>query len=178
MQPARQILLFAADLVSGGFGLAREFDPAHYKGSSIDTTGSVVLPDGRIKDGESPASAAELARGVAKLEAAMHPPILPDRLANLEFGDERHNVAQIVELARKHGTQVAFLFLPYYTGPSTLQEAQFYDQFGPTLNAAFLASHAEWFADYGHLTRQGARILTDWLIEPVAALLRTTGAPS
>jgi hypothetical protein len=174
--PFRQMRLFVANLLPGGLGLAKEFNPAHYKGPSIDTTGSVVLPDGRVKDGENPASAAERARGVAKLEADMHPPILPDSLASLEFGDERHNITQIADLARKHGSRVAFLFLPYYTGPSTLQGAQFYDQYGPTLNAAFLAPHSDWFADYGHLTRQGARILTDWLVEPVAALLKPVGA--
>jgi hypothetical protein len=174
--PFRQMRLFAAGLLPGGLRLAREFNLAHYKGSSIDTTGNVVLPDGRVKDGENPASASELARGVNKLEAGEHPPVLPGSLADLEFGDERHNVTQIAELAREHGARVAFLFLPYYTGPSVLQEAQFYDQYGPTLNAAFLASHAEWFADYGHLTRKGAKILTDWLIEPVAALVKPAGA--
>jgi hypothetical protein len=174
--PFRQTRLFAADLLPGGLGLAKEFNPAQYKGSSIDTTGSVVLPDGRIKDGENPASAAELERGVKKLEAGEHPPILPGSLANLEFGDERHNVEEIVELARKHGARVSFLFLPYYGGPSTVVGAEFYDQYGPTLNAGFLAPHAEWFADYGHLTRRGARILTDWLVEPVAALLKPAGA--
>jgi hypothetical protein len=175
--PFRQMRLFAADLLPGGLGLAKEFDPAHYKGSSIDTTGSVVLPDGRVKDGEDPASAAELARGVNKLERAEHAPFLPDSLANLEFGDERHNVAQIVRLARQHGAKVAFLFLPYYSGPSVVHGAQFYDRYGPILNAAFIGQHAELFADYGHLTRQGARILTDWLIEPVAALLNAPGPP-
>jgi hypothetical protein len=170
--PFRQARLFVADLLPGGLGLAKGFNPAQYKGSSIDTTGSVVLPDGRIKDGESPASEAELERGVKKLEAGEHPPILPNALANLEFGDERYNVKEIVELARRHGAQVSFLFLPYYGGPSTLQGADFYDQYGRTLNAAFLAPHAEWFADYGHLTRRGARILTDWLVEPVADLLK------
>ncbi len=176
--PFRQMRLFAADLLPGGLGLAREFDPAHYKGSSIDTTGSVVLPDGRVKDGEDPASEAELSRGVNKLERSEHAPFLPDSLANIEFGDERHNVAQIVRLARQHGAKVAFLFLPYYSGPSAVLGAQFYDRYGPTLNAAFVGQHAEWFADYGHLTRQGARILTDWLIEPVAALLGAPGPPA
>ena len=172
--PFRQIRLFAADWLPGGLGLAKAFDRAHYKGSSIDTTGSIVLPDGRIKDGETPGSQAELMRGVRKLEAGSHPPILPSRLADLEFGDERHYVREIAELAQKNGARVAFLFLPYYTGPGDLrdvQELKFYEQYGPVLNAGFLASHAEWFADYGHVTRRGADVLTDWLAEPVAKLL-------
>jgi hypothetical protein len=174
--PFRQTRLFAADLLPGGLGLAKEFNPAQYRGSSIDTTGSIVLPDGRIKDGETPASPSELSRGVKKLESGAHPPFLPPALADLEFGDERSNISRIAELARRHGTKVAFLFLPYYTGPSDIQESQFYNRYGPLMNAAFLAPHAEWFADYGHLTRHGARILTDWLVEPVAALLTSAGA--
>ena len=110
-----------------------------------------------------------------KLEAGMHPPILPSRLADLEFGDERFYVRQIVDLAKEHGAQVAFLFLPYYKGPDDVQEIQFYRRFGPLMNASFIAAHPEWFADYGHLTRGGAHILTDWLIEPVAALLKPAG---
>ena len=173
--PFRQMRLFAADWMPGGLGLARTFDPAHYRGSSIDTTGSIVLPDGRIKDGETAASQTELIRGVRKLEGGAHPPILPGGYADLEFGDERHYTREIVDLARKNGAKVAFLFLPYYTGPAALkdvQELNFYEQYGPVLNAGFLASHAEWFADYGHATRRGAEALTDWLAEPVAQLLK------
>ena len=174
--PFRQMRLFAADFLPNEAGLAKRFDPARYEGSSIDTTGSIVLPDGTIKDGERAASASELARGVKKLEFGAHPPFLPAALSDLEFGDERANVARIAELARKQGTKVAFLFLPYYNGPSDIQELKFYNQYGTTINAAFLAPHAELFADYGHLTRGGAHVLTDWLAEPVAALLMTNGA--
>lgn len=171
--PFRQMRLFAADLLPGGAGLTKKFDAANYLGHSVDTTGSTVLPDGKIKEGELPASAAELNRGVKKLEAGMHPPILPAKLADLEFGDERFYVRQIVNLAKEHGAQVAFLFLPFYSGPDDIQEIKFYQQFGPVINASFIGTHADWFADYGHLTRGGAHILTDWLVEPIAALLKS-----
>ena len=172
--PFRQMRLFAANLLPADTGLTKEFDAANYRGPSIDTTGSVVLPDGKIKEGENSASAAELARGVKKLEAGTHPPF-PFETCGLEFGDERFYVRQIANLASEHGAQVAFLFLPYYKGPNDVQEIQFYRRFGPLIDASFIATHAEWFADYGHLTRGGAHILTDWLIEPVAALLKPAG---
>ena len=173
--PFRQLRLFAADWVPGGLGLAKQFNPSRYRGQSVDTTGSIVLPDGRIKDGEHPGTPAELAQGAKKYEAGIHSPFLPESLADLEFGDERHYVRAIADLARKNGAKVAFLFLPYYTGPSRLQDVQelkFYEQFGPVLNAGFLSPHAEWFADNGHLTRTGAKALTDWLVDPVAELLK------
>ena len=157
--PFRQMFLFAADLAPGATGLIKRFDPTGYPGPSVDTTGSVVLPDGSVKEGEVPASAAELDRGVRKLESGMHPPLLPARFADLEFGDERHYVKLIATMARERGVRVAFLFLPYYSGPSQMQEEKLYEQYGPVWNAGYLANHADWFADYGHLTRNGAKHL-------------------
>ena len=93
----------------------------------------------------------------------MKPPMLPGFLRDVEFGDERHYIREIVELARAKGTRVVFLSLPFYTGPDTIQEEPFYRQFGDIINASFLASHAEWYADYGHLTAHAASSLTNWL---------------
>lgn len=169
--PYRQIRLFAASWLPGGTGLARRFDPARYQGPSLDATGNEVLPDGRIKEGVKPASMHELLRGVHKLERGMHPPILPARYADLEFGDERHYVREICRMARAKGVKVAFLFLPYYTGPDSIQESKLYESCGPIWNEAYLAPHAELFADYGHLTKHGAEVATDWVEPKVAALL-------
>ncbi|RBP17755.1 hypothetical protein DFR50_102248 [Roseiarcus fermentans] len=176
--PFRQMRLFGAGWFPDAFGLARRFDPARYRGPSVDTTGSLVLPDGHVKDGENPASHDELVRGVRKLEGGNHPPFLPASLADVEFGDERHYVRKIAEMAQKNGVRVAFVFLPYYTGPSALadvQERTLYERYGPVLNAGFLSTHAEWYADYGHLTRHGAEVLTDWLVGPVAQWLGEAG---
>ena len=170
--PFRQLRLFAANLLPDGLGLAKTFDPAHYRGSSIDTTGNIVLPDGRIKNGEVPASHAELMRGVHKLEAGMRPPILPASLSDVEFGDERHYIREIAKLARANGARIVFLYIPFYTGPDAIQDEPFYRQFGDIINASFLASHADWYADYGHLTAHGASILTDWLVPQIASELR------
>lgn len=172
--PFRQLRLFAASWLPDSLGLAERFDPARYGGESLETTGSIVLPDGRLKNGETPASAAELARGVQKFVGGSHPALLPEPLADLEFGDERHYVRAIAALAREHGAKIAFLYVPYYGGPERLEDVQglaFYRQFGPVLNAGFLSSHADWYADYGHVTRSGAERLTDWLAARMAALL-------
>ena len=131
--PYRQIRLFAASVLPGGTGLDSRFDPSRYPGPSVDATGNEVLPDGRVKEGEKPASMQELMRGVHKLERGMHPPILPARYADLEFGDERHYVREICDLARAKGVKVAFLFLPYYTGPDTIQESRLYEFLWPDL---------------------------------------------
>ena len=166
--------LFATDLLPEGSELTKEFDPASYRGTSIDTTWTGIIPDGRILPATA-APPAELARQVTKFQSALHPPFLPLKYQDLEFGSERFYVAQIAELAKKHGARVAFLYQPYYTGPSTVADPQYYALFGPIMNASFLASHSEWFVDYAHLTRDGAHALSDWLISPIADLLKPAG---
>lgn len=170
--PFRQLKLFAAKQAPWAFDMPTAFDRTHYAGPSDDTTGDVILPDGTIKNGSRPASAEELARGVNKLRSTSTAAILPDDYADIEFGDERHFTRKIAEAARAKGVPVAFLALPYYTGPAAIQEQALYQGYGPIWNAAFLAPHGEWFSDYGHLTTQGAAALTDWLVAPVSAELR------
>lgn len=174
--PYRQLRLFIADLAPDLAGLTKTFDRTKYLGSTVDTTGNVILPDGRILDGFSPASPAELARGIRKLEAGLHPPFLPHNLADVEFGDERHYIEKIAELAKRNGAKIAFLFLPYQTGPSEIQEEEYYRRFGPVWNAGYLSAHPEWFADYGHLTHGGTIQLADWLVGPIASQLAPEGA--
>lgn len=158
--PYRQMELFLADLWPSLMGLTKTFNPETYRGSNIDTTGAQFFPD---RSGSVPAQRDELMRGVRKLEQGMKPPMLPGFLRDVEFGDERHYIREIVELARAKGTRVVFLSLPFYTGPDTIQEEPFYRQFGDIINASFLASHAEWYADYGHLTAHAASSLSNWL---------------
>ncbi len=69
--------------------------------------------------------------------------------------------------------KVAFLSIPYCTGPSDVQEERFYRQYGPVWNAGFLSGHTELYADYGHLTVAGGKILTAWLAPYVAGSLAT-----
>jgi hypothetical protein len=175
--PFRQLKLFEAWVAPGVFGPSNTFDPSAYRGHSINTTGDIRLPDGTIKNGTLPASDEELMRGVTKLESGMHPPILPRRFADLEFGDERHYIRNIVEQARAHGVKVAFLALPYYSGPTTVQEEDFYRAYGPVWNAGFVGSDAELYEDYGHLTADGAKLVTDWLVAPVSQMLTASGRP-
>jgi hypothetical protein len=172
--PFRQIRLFAADVFPALAGQTKQFDPGRYRGPSVDTTGNITLPGGKIKDAVHPATSAELQRGVRKLQAGEHRPLLPGH-ADLEFGDERHYIRAICDLARAKGVPVAFVFIPYYSGPSTIQEHALYQQCGPIWNAGFLAPHADWYADYAHLTHDGAGHLTDWLAGPVSAMLDKDG---
>ena len=170
--PFRQMKLAAASIAPGPMGLRRDFDPARYWGASFQSTGDITLPEGKIKEGDIAAPLPELQRGVRKLEAGIDPPILPRNMAHIEFGDEYVWVRRIAELARRHQVKVAFLFLPYYSGPRNIQEQAYYREFGTLWDAGFVANHPEWFSDYAHLTSTGARVVTDRLAPNVAEALR------
>ena len=96
------------------------------------------------------------------------------RFAGQEFGDERVYVARMADAARARGIRVVFLFLPYYGGPSAIQERDFYQRFGPILDASFLSTHPEYYSDVAHLNPAGAEVLTDWLAARVAPMLAAT----
>jgi hypothetical protein len=177
--PYRQLLLFAADIAPGTMGFSHDFDPARYAGPFLDTTADITLPDGTIKRTGQPAALAELERGVRKLETGTNPPILPASLADIEFGDERAYVRRIAAMAKARGIRVVFLAIPYYTGTTYVQEGALYRHFGPLWNAGFLAPHAEYYTDYAHLTRGGARVLTDWVAPMITAeLVPQTNTPA
>lgn len=176
--PYRQMELFVARFLPGAMGLTRTFDPSAYRGSSIDTTGDRTLPDGEFRNGTIAGSPEELARGVAKLERETNPPILPASMADIEFGDERHYIRRIVSAARAKGVKVAFLSLPYHTGPTTLQEQAFYDRYGPVWNAGFITTHADWYVDYAHITAGAADVVSDWTARRIARELAVSRTPA
>lgn len=177
--PYRQLMLFAARLAPQVIGIPAAFDRARYQGAILDTTVDIELPDGSIRRTGVAAPLPELERGVAKFEAGITPPLLPTTLSDIEFGDERTYIRRIAALARARGIRLAFLATPYYTGPADVQEAELYRRFGPLWNAGFLAPRAPLYTDYGHLTRDGARILSDWVAPRVtAALAPDVSAPT
>lgn len=171
--PFRQMWLFAADIAPEPSGLRKSFDPAAYEPHPKGPA-KFRLDSGVVRGADQAAPLAELQAGVAKLEAGTRPPILPAWGADLEFGDDRYYVRRMVAAAQKKGVKVAFLFLPYYTGPTTIQEEPLYRQYGPVWNAGFLASHPELYSDYAHLTASGANTLSDWLAPRIAQALAVT----
>jgi hypothetical protein len=169
--PYRQMKLTAARWFPQAYGLRTRFDPSLYWGHSAQSTGDIVLPDGSIKNGSKPAAMSELERGVHKLEAGEHPPMLPRSMAHIEFGDEHVWTAKIAELAKRNHVRIMFLFLPYYSGPTHIQEQSFYERYGPVVNAGFVHDHPEWYGDYGHMTSTGARVATRSIAADVANML-------
>lgn len=170
--PFRQLRLFLARLAPGQSGLRAKFDPALYAGSTVDTTGTTRV-DGEVKfKGDDPAPEDLLYEEKQGWEARKgSDDSLPKALRDYAVADERRYVALITSLAKADGAKVAFLYVPYFGGPSVPFNPQIYQGLGPIWSADFVSDHPEWYADVVHLTRTGARSLTDWLVAPVAATL-------
>ena len=167
--PYRQIRLFTARFFPAVFSLPSRFDPARYAGTNPDRPATFVALADEASD-EVVLRKAALLDQVRRYEAGVRAPLLGRAGAAIEFGDERTYVARMAAMARARRIRVAFLFLPYYTGPHVIQERAFYERYGPMIDASFLSSHDELYADVAHLNRRGSAVLTHWLAPRVAAL--------
>jgi hypothetical protein len=176
--PFRQLRLLAAQAFPAVFDLPAAFDPKRYAGTNPGRPLSFVVAAGAEPDYEEPLTKAALVAQVRRYEAGVHPPVLGDRFADIEFGDERTYIARMATLARQRGIRVAFLFLPYYTGPHVIQERAFYERYGPIIDASFLSDHDDYYADAAHLNRRGAAVLTNWLAPRIAALVPERPSPA
>jgi len=170
--PYRQMRLFAAVHFPELLGLPLTFDPARYPGSNLETTGTTRTGDNILLARDRVVPRAHLDALVARYRRGLNPPILGSRLADVEFGDERTYIRRMVALARAKHVRVAFLYMTYFSGGDAIQERPFYTQYGPIIDASWVATHPEWFTDAVHLNKFGAQALTAWLAPRVAVLLR------
>jgi len=93
------------------------------------------------------------------------------KFSNEEIAEQK-NVAELVAAAQARGIKAAFVFLPYFEGPAEVQERALYESAGPLFQAHFVSRHDEWFSNVAHLNHDGAVVLSDWLAEKLAPLLK------
>jgi hypothetical protein len=166
--PFRQLKLAAMRLFPHAFNVALQFDPTSYVGSNYDATvSSRFVPDRFLDRGLVPRK--KLVEDAAQWEKRSIPPLLPAAMADLEFGDENFYIKKIAALAKASRVQIAFLYIPYFSGPPSPLEESFYSQYGPVFKADFVNDRDHLFLDYAHLNRVGAVLVTDWLSDLVAS---------
>jgi hypothetical protein len=168
--PYRQLILFADRLAPGVAGLPVRFDAARYAGSSVETTGAMPIEGTRQELMRTPAAQADLA--AQSQEYTQRQRRVGGRfaaLAKLRTLDNRAYAKLLVDTARAHGAQVAFLYMPYYEGPATPKDGRVYAGLGPIWSASFIIDQARVWSSAVHVTADGARQVTDWLAPHVAA---------
>jgi hypothetical protein len=170
--PYRQLRLALAWALPAASGLSPQFVPKDYAGSAVDTTGGSINEGAAIINADiaaPPSTLIQASRRFRDRQEAHRPRSARARAVLL--ADDRAYMTTMLDLARRRGVKVAFLFIPYFEGPAQPETPRIYEGLGPVWNAAFVSDHADWWADFIHLSRAGATHLTDWLVGPVASAL-------
>lgn len=169
--PWRQLALFVQTAFPRAFGDRMEFDPDAYEGTDMDSTRSFMSPPDNWVDRDSVVPKAELDAQAEGYLRELAPPRLPEAYVDYEFAVERQYLREIGELAQANGTQIVFLFLPIYHGPTTIDDPAYIAPYGPMLTADFITEDPRLFSDYGHTNRNGSRLVTDWFADRLADMV-------
>ena len=93
------------------------------------------------------------------------------RALNRISGGEAHlYIQKIAEEARAHGTQLIFVYIPIFNGPTTISDLAFLEQYGQVLNLGDLAQRDELFENCSHLNHAGAMTASARLADAIAGL--------
>lgn len=171
--PYRNLRMFAAMLFPDALGIPEKFDPARYRGSAPETTTTFRLPTGRLIDMDKTVPRAKLEAGAREFEARPPPRRLPPAIAARWYGDDQVYTQKIVDAAHARGIPVAFLFLPYFSGPTTIAAQDFYAARGTVLDGGFVSDQPDLYEGWAHLNRRGALVMTDWVADQIAPILET-----
>lgn len=169
--PFRQMTLFAASFFPQVFGLRRDFDPAKYAALPTDFTSNQVLSDGKLIDMDVGHPAEDLREEARAFAAKQQDSLVPAALTPITDADNPVYVGRIVDLARHHGAQVLFVYLPEFEGPTTIEGERYYARLGPVENYGDLARDPAMFHSFAHLNHAGAMIASDRVAAAAARLL-------
>ena len=167
--PMRQITLALASWMPAAFGYNEEFVFEAYAGTSVDPR---IFNPGKTDGPKTSDDIAALDRESRFRRGDITRQVLPATLAWLEFGIPRTYLRRIAELAATNGTQIVFLYLPFYGGFSEPFERAWLEQYGPVLTAEFLLNNPNLYNDVAHASELGAARITDWLAVALTRLLK------
>lgn len=171
--PMRELSLSLATLAPETNGWQGRFDPTTYEGTVTDLH-DILRSDAEIAEFATPEHKTMLTDQAKRRKWDITPPILPDSLAWIEFGVSRSYIQRIAELAKENGTEIAFLFMPFYSGPDAPMEYAWLQQFGPVWTAGFLREDPTNYKDSGHAanTPRVIGMVTDWLADNVSSVMK------
>src|SRR4051812_17510624 len=171
--PLRQLTLFAHTEAPSLFGAHSRFEPALYRGSDWNDTyaefGSrehPLVPHPR----SAVHTAAQLEYESAHPQGAESAaPKLPPALRPLEYRATLIYLQKIIDLARRNGIAVRFLYMPSFNYQAPPAFADFYAGAAPMwqMPQAVNAQPGLWL-DVGHLNTAGAAAFSQWLGEKIA----------
>lgn len=165
--PFRQVELFGAMLFPGLFRLDSRFDADRYSRFPTDFTVTHGMRDGQWIDMDRTVSPGELRIDAKKHLRPAKREIIPASVTRMLDADDRDYIREIYRLASAHHTQIIFVYIPYFEGPSTLKDNSFYERYGRLLSPADLARRSEDYQGWAHLNHAGAMALSDMVARAV-----------
>ena len=166
--PMRQLQLAIGSMMPSAFDYQSSFDTQTYAGTSVDPR---IFNPGNPSSLKTAAEISALEKESAFRRRTLTRPILPEGLADIEFGVPRSYIRQLSALAQAHDTKLVFLYLPFFGGFEEPFEKEWLEQFGPVLSASFLREDPQNYNDVAHMSDHGAKILTTWLTDQLVPLL-------
>jgi hypothetical protein len=140
-----------------------------YLGSNLDRAEVIRTLDGVDHYRNETYSLEEMEKLRIEQDGRITPPILPHMLSDVEYRFPRYYEYRILDLARSHGTSVAFLYTPRYGGPKTPAPYERYASRADLINPwAQVQDYGLWW-DATHLNWEGAKRLTDSVADLLAS---------
>ncbi len=168
--PIRQLQLALKSWVPEAFGLRAAFDPEAYRLATFDPR-FAPLTEAAPKKTDEQIAALEAESEFRHRDLTL--PVLPESLSWVEFGMTQSYIKQLAALAKAEGAKLVFLYLPFYKGYERPFEQHWLERFGPVLSADFLMSDPDNYGgDVAHASRKGTALLTDWLADELAPILK------
>jgi|HubBroStandDraft_6_1064221.scaffolds.fasta_scaffold31744_4 hypothetical protein len=163
--PGRQVSL-AWETLLQRFGLRDpEFVPPPYEGPNRDHAEFIRSIDNAVHFNTLSHTEAEMDNQHAEWDRGLTRPVLPGPFSSLEFRLPRYYENRILELARAHGTQVVFLYMPKYGGPATPLPYQQYASRADLINPYAVGQDYRLWLNENHANWEGAKRVTDYVAE-------------
>ena len=166
--PLRQLSLFAETWAPSLFGVHSTFDPARYRGphwndtyAEYGTSEHPLTPHPRIAVHSSAELEYERLHPQGAESAA---PMLPSPMRFLEYRATLIYLQRIIDLARRNGIAVRFLYMPSFNYKAPPEFANYYAKAAPMWDMPrAINEQPQLWLDVGHLNNAGAVAFSQWL---------------
>jgi hypothetical protein len=172
--PMRQLRLAAKTALPEAFGLHASFDPARYEGPHFDDT---LVPHGSTQQRTAVFPRAHFDRELAAIRKDVREKTalaakfaLPAFGANALYRYNDYYLNAIMDLTRKHGVKLVFLYIPYLDAPHSPERTDWMAAKGPMLVSKAVIHDAGLWQNADHLNYYGAVVLSRWTAAQLAAL--------
>lgn len=162
--PGRQLGLFVDTQLQSRHWTTPTFIPPPYEGANLDHAEYILSLDGKKHYRNASYTKDQMESLRKREDASITPHVLPGSLEWLEYRVPRHYIDQILSLAAKKGTRVAFLYSPRYGAPKNCVIcSHLYGTRAAVINPWVEMQDYRLWDDAIHLNWDGAKLVTDYV---------------